>query len=115
MGLLNKGEQENTVISGRKFENGDNLAFGIEYHWNDQWTFRLGYEQRDSVIAPENRSFSFPLGDTTVMGTGFSYRLTHAQSIEFAYSNIHSEQSIPSGTSIATTWNPSEIGAAYPG
>lgn len=115
VGLLsNRGP--NTFASPRGFEDGTNFAYGLEYQWNDNLALRLGYEMRESVIPANMRSPAFSIGgDLTLKAIGFNYRYSRTLDIDMSYAQIRSEQEIPAGSSYATTWDPLELYALYPG
>lgn len=109
------GSEANTTSVPLGFTDGDNIATGLEYQYNQNLALRLGYEFRKSVIPPENRGFAYPIGDVRVWGFGAAYKLPKGRLAQFAYSNIRSQQYIPSESSYTNSWDPTEIYASHPG
>ncbi|MCG8671908.1 MAG: outer membrane protein transport protein [Pseudomonadales bacterium] len=77
-----------------------NFGLGVEYQWNDQWAFRMGYEDRPSSIPKKARSPLLPIGDTTLYSFGANYKLSPDENLEFAIGTMSSEVHMPGDTSV---------------
>ena len=68
------------------------FSVGAEYEWNDQWTFRTGYQFDQTPTTDDYRSTINPDGDRNWFSVGATYKLDDAWSVDLAATYIDIEE-----------------------
>ena len=83
----------------RGYESTWSWALGLEYYYDSQLSFRLGYEDRPSSIPKQSSDLLAPFGDAFLIGTGLAYRLDKDSLLDLGIGMLKSTTSIPANTS----------------
>lgn len=98
IGEFNAGEGVSLKIP-MEMQDTWNVAVGLEYQYDDQWTLRMGVEDRPTSIPDDMKTPLLPLGDGTLFGFGFGYESASGAVYDGAISYFKSKISMPGNTS----------------
>jgi long-subunit fatty acid transport protein len=93
------GVKGDAIIIPRQYKNASNLAYGMEYQYDDRTVLRAGFEPRNSGIPENKRDFLIPLGDFNLYSVGAGYQWNADTVIDVAVGYAKSDQFIRSSTS----------------
>lgn len=112
LGLAKPESPPDSLTYDRGYNDGTNVAIGMEYRWNDRLLLRGGIEDRPTVIPPDVADVSIPLSDAVLYSFGGEYKYDEQTSLDFAIAYMQSDNYIPAETSKAN--NSYEFFAQYP-
>lgn len=102
----------NSLPYDRGYNDGTNVAIGMEYRWSDQLLLRGGIEDRPSVIPPDQADLSIPIADAVLYAFGAEYKWDKDTTVDFALAHLKSDRYIPAESSRAN--DSYEFFAQYP-
>lgn len=65
------------------------FAFGVEHNWNEQWTFRAGYQYDETPTDDLFRTTRTPDGDRNWFSVGATHKVTPNLDLDLAATYIH--------------------------
>ncbi len=83
-GILSTTEQNYQTVWG--------YAVGAEYKWDDQWTFRAGYQFDNTPTVDEYRTTRIPDGDRQWFTAGTTYKMDNGFSFDLGLAYIDVDQ-----------------------
>jgi len=83
---LRTGQQKDQLVL--KLENSWRIAFGLNYHYNDRWTFKGGAAWDQSPVNDVYRTVRLPDEDRYWVSIGAKYRFNNKFSVDLGYAHL---------------------------
>ncbi|MDX1444037.1 MAG: outer membrane protein transport protein [Gammaproteobacteria bacterium] len=70
-------------------------AIGLDWKYNDEWTFRTGYSLDQTPVQDEFRTPRLPDEDRNWLSFGATWKLSESSEIDFGYAHLFLDDEIP--------------------